>query len=316
MRVLASVLLFGLFAGVASAQGDGYTFVGGEPGVRVVVNGVNIASASVPSGAIEVDPSTPLAIRFTISPPANTTWEARSIRVGLQTSPGQLAQETQWRSTIPPGFTVLVNRTVDLGALKRAGAGLFEMRVEILGENAEALYSEVFYARVPTRLDSFLTVQGALVSVGSVATGYGLWQIARDAREAYKARERHQAREARHGKVSSSVERVIGLSGGWEGIVDVAGDLDKDAERMQRRRPLAWTLTGLGLGGIVVSWLQFFGAIPLNVGDLLLAASTVGAIGLTVALCLAALAKRARARRAGRVRPSGEAELPRGESER
>ena len=53
-----------------------------------------------------------------------------------------------------------MNRTLDLAPVKKAGAGLFLMRVDVLDENATAIYSQEFYARVHGNV--LLSVSGAV----------------------------------------------------------------------------------------------------------------------------------------------------------
>ncbi|GEM_PF-2844519 len=315
MRLPALVLLaFLLVAPLARGQDNatppalppGVSFaVGGEPGIRVTIDGVDVASASDPRGAIAFDPSKEANVSLAVAPPPNATWEIRSFEVGLVVSgpggspPPALTRVSETNTSIPPGFTVFINRTVDLHAFKSIGAGLFLMDVAVRDPQGAALYSQHFYVHVEG--NPLLTASGAVVTVASVATGYGLWQILRDLKEFWKARERHKKEEeeraSRLGQLAKLAGAGLDVTSGVAGVMSAAQDADKRAGRIEKRRPVAWTATGLGLGGVGVSWAQFLGLVPLDVGNLLAWALGLAAVFLTASLLAAAMAKRLRARR-------------------
>lgn len=296
---LALALALGLAPALARAQ-DGVEVVqGGEPGIRILLAGTDIQEAATPGGAIGVDPAQSVAIAIRIAPPPNVTWEIRETRVAVllrgpgSTPPDALVRASPTDASVPPGFTVFVNRSYDLAALKPLGAGLFLMRVEVADAQDATLYTQEFYVHVLGNV--LFTVAGATASVATVATGYGLWQIVKDLKEAYQARQRHRRKKAqsRAGRLAA-----MGVSAGegLEGLVEIAGDLDRDAERLSRRRPLAWTATGLGLGGVGISWLQFLGYVPVDVGNILVWGATSAALFLTASLVAIALQRRLRRR--------------------
>ena len=307
--VLAALLLL---APLASAQeaapASTVEFVqGGEPGIRVAVGGVDLAAASEPGRAMRVDPSQPVPIRFSLAPPEGVTWEVREIAVGLVVAegaepPGSLTQVSDWNSSIPSGFTVFVNQSMGMERVQKLGVGLFRMQVAIVDESGQDLYRQAFYVRVE---GNPFTAAGAAVTVATVATAYGLWSILNDLREVNKARERHRKQEARHGKAFKLADAVVALEDGLEGVADLAGDADAEAERLARRRRLAWPATGLGLGSVTVSWAQFLGYVPLDVGNTLVIALGASAAFLSLAVLTTTLVRRWRARRVVRVPVQG-----------
>lgn len=276
---------------------------GGEPGVRVSINGVDLLEAATAGGALQVDPSQPANLSLALTPPPNTTWDIRAFTVGLVVNgpgsapPSALTKASATQTTIPPGFTVFVNRTVDLSSLKPLGAGLFLMQVTVKDAQGGDLYAQTFYVHVKGNV--FLTASGITVTVASAATGYGLWQILRDVKEFLKARERHRRKEGKEGlagKAMSLAGAGLDVSGGAEGVVSALGDADSKANRLEKRRPVAWTATGFGLGGVGVSWAQFLGYVPLNLGDTLVWALGLAAMFLTLSLLTVATYKRLQAR--------------------
>lgn len=309
MRGSAVALLILLVAPLAlAAEGGGeaadvQVVRGGEPGIRVLVAGMDLAEADGPGHALSVDPSAPVPIGFVLAPPPNVTWEVRRIVVGVSltdgAAPRSLSQSSDWNSSIPPGFTVFVNQTMPMDRVQKLGVGLFRMEVAVVDEQGADLYRASFYARVEG--NPFFTASGAVVTVATVATAYGLWSLLNDLREIYKARERHRKKEAEHGKLFKLANAAVALEGGVEGVVDVAGDANADAERLARRRRLAWPATGMGLGSVGVSWAQFFGYFPVDLGNTVLAALGAGAMLFSLAILSTALARRWRARRVVRV---------------
>jgi hypothetical protein len=317
-RAILPLLLVLLAAPLAHAQGnatapslpEGVAIVqGGEPGIRVTIDGEDVEAAAEPGGAVAFDPSQEANVSLALAPPPGTTWEIRSFEVGLLlsgpggTPPAALKRESATNTSIPPGFTVYINRTVDLHAFKRVGAGLFLMEVAVRDASGGTLYARSFYVHV--KGNPLLTATGAAVTVASVATGYGVWQILRDLRELHKARQRHKREEAeragRLGRLAKLAGAGLDVTGGFGGVMNVAQDADKRASRLEKRRPIAWSATGLGLGGVGVSWAQFLGYVPLDVGNMLAWTLGGGALFLTASL-LAVAAYRRLARRHGPVR--------------
>lgn len=304
------LLLAALFAApVASAQGDTWFYPGGEPGVRASIGGVDLANASEAGGAVVVDPETPVDLSLSIAPPPNVTWRVKSVSVGLLVNgprsepPDALVRTTVANSTLPPEFTVVVNRSVELSSLKRVGAGTFLMHAQVRDVNDSALYAQDFYVRIPVGLDQLLTAQGATITAVSVATGYGFWSIGKDLKEMRDAWARHRKRreEARLdviGRTEHLAEDVLARAGK---PAAEAVDVRRDAQETERALgPVRWTATGLGLGGVGIAWAQFLGYVALDVTDILVTAMEVAAAFLTVALVTNAVVKRARARRAAR----------------
>lgn len=295
----------------ASAPPSGISYVlGGEPGIQAFIDGTDLAHAAHPRDAFTVDPDRPINLTLTLSPPPNVTWEIRSIHVAVVVNgpgsepPSSLSRDQSFNASLPPGFTVFVNRTIGLAQLKHVGTGLFLMRVDVQDKNGTRLYDQEFYVLVEGNV--ILTASGAVVTAASVATGYGLWQIVRDVREAYKARQRHKKEKERQDatamkaaatKATGMLTNVIGLTAGLEGVVDVAGDVDKETDELSKRGPLAWTATGLGLGGVTMSWLQFLGYLPLNLGQTAIMAAGAAGTFLTGALLLTTVTKRIKRRR-------------------
>lgn len=278
---------------------------GGEPGVHVLVNGVDVGDATEPRGAIGFDPGSEANLTILLAPPPGVTWEIRTFEVGLLvTGAGgkpAYVRDMPTETTIPPGYTVAVHRSVDLSAFQSVGAGLFLMEVKVKDATGADLYGQEFYVHVQG--NPLLTVAGATVTVISVGTGYGIWQILRDLKEVKKARDRHRAKEEAEGRLAKLVKVAgagLDVTAGVEGVASAAGDADARASRLEKRRPIAWTATGLGLGGVGISWAQFLGYVPLDVGNLLAWSLGTAALFLTLALLVAAMARRLRER--GRTR--------------
>lgn len=291
-------------ASPAAGQGDVWFYQGGEPGVVVTVGATAIDEASAPANAIVVDPSEPLRLSISIAPPSNETWEVRAVSVGLlvrgpgTTPPDALVRRSDATATLPPGFTVVVNRTVDLGPIAKLGAGTFLMQAEVLDANGSQLYAETFYVRVPMTAASLLTAQGAAITVMSAATGYGLWQIGRDIKEVRDAWARHRRKAELAkldviGKTEEVLEKTVAKGGRpLAGAVSIHRRV-QDQER--NLGPARWAATGLGLGGLAMAWLQFLGYLALDVVGMLITAAEVCAAFLTVALLTNALLHRKRA---------------------
>ena len=285
--VATALLLLALAMPSATAQAP-WVYQGGEPGiVRIDVAGIDVTSATGPSSAIRVDPSDPVDLTITISPPENTTWQVRSVTVGLlvngpgSTPPDALMRNNPAFADLPPGFTVVLNRTIELGALKRAGAGTFLMQAEVLDAEGAQLYSQSFYVRVAPGPAALLTVQGATITAVSVATGYGFWQIAKDTKELRDAWDRHRKKKARAkldviGAAEHAVEEV-GVKVGHG--VDKMVALHRDVQGSEKQLGLVrWSATGLGLGGVTMAWLQFLGYLAFDAAGFLITALEGAAI--------------------------------------
>ena len=291
----------------ALAQGaDTWSYEGGEPGVRASIGGTDLAAASAPEAAIVVDPSTPVALSISIAPPPGETWRVRAIRVGMLVNghgsapPEALTRTTVANSTLPSGYTVVVNRSLELDSLKRVGAGTFLMSAEVRDAEDAALYAQGFYVRIPASLGTILTVQGAALTAVSVATGYGLWTLGKDAKELRDAWARHRRRKEGTkldviGRTEHLAEDLVARTG--KPAADVV-DLHRAAQDAERSLgPVRWAATGLGLGGVFLAWGQFLGYVALDVTGLLVTAMEVCAAFLTVALVANALLRRSRAKR-------------------
>lgn len=304
-----SVLALALaLAGVASAQADGVSYVeGGEPGITILLEGVDLREARSADSPLEVDPSGALDLSIALAPPQGVTWEIRETRVAVllhgpdAEPPEALVRRSPTEASIPSGFTVFVNRSFELEALQPLGTGLFLMRVEVADAEGAALYAQDLYVHVLGNV--FLTVAGATAVVASAATGYGLWQIVKDLKEFYKARQRHRKAQRERKAARLATLGITASDSDLEAALDVAGDVDRTAATLSRRRPLAWAATGLGLGGVAVSWMQFLGRVPVDLGETLMAASAMAAAFLTGCLLLVSLQERLKERvAAGRVR--------------
>jgi hypothetical protein len=311
LLVLATVVTLAPLAGAQNESATpppGVSFVvGGAPGIHASLDGTDLAAAARPGGAFAIDPDVPVNLSLSLAPPPNVTWEVRAIRVAVvvngpgTSAPAALTRDQGFHAMLPPGFTVYANRSLALTELKHVGTGLFLMRVTVEDAAGAKLYEQEFYVKVEGNV--LLTASGAVVTVASVATGYGLWRIVMDLREAYKARQRHKKKEhaeSRFAKGTAMAATAMGLAGGLEGLVDVAGDVDPHADRLAKRGPFAWSATGLGLGGVTLSWLQFLGYVPFNVASTLIVACGLAATFLTVCLLVVAMTKRARKRLASR----------------
>lgn len=300
---LLLALLFGLLlaATPASAQ-EPWVYEGGEPGrVSVTLGGIDIGGAKETGSAVRVDPSESVDLSISISSPADTTWEIRTVTVGLlvsgpgSTPPEALMRENAADVSLPPGFTVVLNRTVELGALQRAGAGTFLMQAQVIDAQGARLFTEEFYIQVPASVGALLTVQGAAITAVSLATGYGLWQVVKDAKEFRDAWDRHRKKIERAkldviGAAEHVAEEAVARVGhGLEKAVAFHRDV-QDGEK--QLGPLRWSATGLGLGGVAVAWLQFLGYLAFDGTRFVVFAVEGAAIFLTLALVANALLRR------------------------
>ena len=296
--IVATVLLASV---PAAGQGDAWFYQGGEPGVVVTVDGTPVGEAASPASAIAVDPSDPLRLSISIAPPPGETWEVRAISVGLllrgpgTTPPDSLVRRIDAMATLPPGFTVVLNRSIDLGPIAKLGAGTFLMEAQVLDVNDTQLYVATFYVRVPTSAASMLTVQGATITAMTAATGYGLWQIAVDLKELRDAWARHRKKRELAkldviGKTEEVLENTVAKGGR-----PLAGAVSLHRQIQEKERglgPVRWAATGLGLGGLTMAWLQFLGYLALDVTGMVVTAVEVCAAFLTVALLANALLRR------------------------
>jgi len=288
---IALVLLAALLAPLAAAQD---VLPGGEPGITVTLDGHDLASAAEPSAAFALDPSQDATISVRLAPPPGTTWDLKSIRVGLvaagSSAPALLSREAPANTTIPPGFTVFVNRTVALSGLKPLGVGLFQLEARVEDASGTALSTQTFYVRVEG--NPFLTVGGVVAAIATVATGYGLWRLIRDAKEIKDARDRHRAKEAESGKLARAAATGLDITNGVAGVLSVIVERDANAAALQKRAPVKWAFTGLGLGGVGLSWAQFLGFVPFDLAD-----TAIWAVGAALVFLLAALLALAWAKR-------------------
>lgn len=259
---------------------------GGDPGtVRVSINGMDLTEAQSVAAALDLDPGAPANVSIQMTPPDNVTWEVRAIRVGLLVSgpgseaPAALTRVMGANTTLPPGFTVIVNRTLDLSSLKNLGAGVFLMEFKVQDAAGTDLYSQSFYLHVTG--NPLLTVAGVTVTAVSVATGYGLWRLFSDLRELWETYRRHRAE--RQGKPHATAGR---------GIVSAARATLRERERLERRQVVRWSATGLGLGAVALSWLQFLGYAAFDLTSTLVTALETAAFFLGGALLLVALRRR------------------------
>ena len=297
--LLAAVVV--LLAPTSAAASDLWLHEGGTPGVAIIVDGRPVASAQDPASAIRVDPGADARLSLALSPSDGTTWDVRSIEVGLlvrgpdSPPPEAFARTSGAVATVPPGWTAVVNRTLPLASLERVGSGAFLMEAEVFDASGASLDRQTFYVRIDAGLAGLLTVQGAVMVALSAAAGYGLWQVLRDLKEIRDAWKRHheRAREDVLDKAEHVVEDVATKAGRpLAAAVDVkhaAGDLERKVG------PVKWTMTGLGLGGVALCWAQYLGLVAFDVADLLLLAVQVGAAFLVLALVATAIMRRARA---------------------
>ena len=302
LGILVLAALASLTLPSASAQtSEVWFYQGGEAGVVVSIENASIADATSPGGAIVVDPSAPLRLSISIAPPGNETWHVRAVSVGMlirgpgTEPPDALVRRSNATATLPPGFTVVVNRTIDLGPVAKLGAGTFLMEAEVIDEGGETLFVQTFYVRVPVSAASILTVQGATVTAITAATGYGLWSIAKDVKELRDAWARHRKKQQMAkldviGKTEHVLEETVAKGG--KPLASVVSIHRAAQERERGLGPVRWAATGLGLGGVVMAWLQFLGHLALDTTSLLVTAVEVCAAFLTVALVANALLQR------------------------
>ncbi|MHB8605626.1 MAG: hypothetical protein ACYDCK_10270 [Thermoplasmatota archaeon] len=277
--------------------------VGGAPGVHFFLNGADGAGAQSLRSAIAVDPSAPLRLSVSIAPPANTTWDVRSLRMTvLVAGPDRagIVDERVTNATAPPGDTIYLNETIDLARARSLGTGTFLVRTSVVATDGRDLASQTFYVHLVGNV--LASVGGAVVALATVAAGYGLLQLLRDLKEIHEARERHKreeeaATESRLAKGLEAAKTALTLTEGATGLVAAAGDRDAGAARLSRSTPVKWTLTGLGLGGVAVSWAQFLGYLPVDVSQTLLTMAALGAVFLVIGLVALATVQRARSKR-------------------
>jgi hypothetical protein len=298
----ASLVLFALALLAPAIVAQGQPAAGGGA-VVVTLNGVDVRSAALTRDALGLDAGQPAALSVQLTAPPDATWEVRVVRVTLVAGslggasfPG-LSRDLDVDSTVAPGETLVVNRTADLSALRPVGAGVFRAEVRVLDASGAELFQAPFFVRIAG--NPLLTLAGATVAVLTAASGYGLWRLLRDVRELNEARKRHRRQEeaardaSRAGRLTEALGAGIDLTGGLEGVVGIVGGADAEAARLARGKPVAWTLTGLGVGGVAVSWSQALGLFPFDVADLLLAMAGGGVVLLTISLVVFGRARRA-----------------------
>lgn len=315
------VLLVALASPVAAQSADvpageaaEHFFLGGEPGVITLeLDGADLRDARDVRSAVRLDPAAPSRITMTLAPPENTTWAIRTFRiVALVGAVGGPIERTEHANvTIPPGYTVVMNRTIDLAAVERVGGGVFRLRAIVEDADGAALYDETFHVRIDA--GGVFTAQGAAITVLTVASGYGLWRVLSDLKEFRDAWDRHRKRLAR-AKLD-----VIGAV--EDGLVDAvakrgkplaaAASVHRDIDHVEKRfGPVRWTATGLGIGAVGLSWLQYLGYAVFDLADTLAAALETAALFLGAALLAGVLTRRWRARAAA-AQAAAEAARPR-----
>lgn len=306
MRALLPLILV-LLIPVASAQPTLPPGVLVEPGtgegIRVLLDGVDIAEADAPRTAIPVDVARPLNVTVRISPPEGVDmWEIRGFTMGLLVAgpdsqpPPQLRRQVPANTSVPANFTVSITRNVSLDEVRNLGAGVFLMQVSVVDANETTLHAQSFYVRVEG--NPLLTASGAAVTALSVATGYGLWQVFKDLNELREAYRRHKRRQAEARRRSLDVVDLA--EGKAEDLVARTGrpaatlvEIRRAAGEAERSfGPLRWSATGLGLGTVGLAWLQFLGYVAFDAAAFAIRALELAAGGLAVALVGNALLKR------------------------
>ena len=283
----------------------------------VRLDGVDLRDASAFTDAMRLDLSKPGDLTVQLTAPPDRSWDVRAARVVVVAGSVGPASVPAYSRDIPldaslaPGETTTLQREVDLSALKVVGSGVFRVEVHIVDAGGDAVYGQPFFVRIAG--NPFFTVAGATATVLTAASGYGIWKLLRDVRELNEARKRmrrdaaqrrdeHQARTL----AARAISAGVGLTGGVEGVVAVVGKLDPKAARIANRRPIGWLFTGLGVGGVALSWAQALGYFPFDLGDLLVGAAAGGAVFLTVGILVAAHFRHGDAgsgRRRSRARP-------------
>ncbi len=289
--VLLALLLVALPDARAQAAGS----------AQVEVNGVDVRSAALTRDALGVDASKEATLHVVLTAPPDAAWDVRAVRVSLVVASwgSALSRDLDVDQTVAPGGTLSLNRTVDLSALRPVGAGVYRAEVLVLATDGATLNSQSFYVRIAG--NPFLTVAAAVATALSAASGYGLWRLLRDLRELNEARKRHGREREEKRRAAAKVGEVLGagfdLTAGLEGVVGVVEGADPEAQRLAKRAPVAWTLTGLGVGGVAASWGQALGLLPFDAAGLAIAVAAGGALFLMLALLALGLAKRLGRRR-------------------
>lgn len=283
----ALALLLVLLAPGALAQatplGPGLSYLeGGEPGVRVLVGGEDVALADAPRSALRVDPGKPATIALAISPPPGETWDIRGFRVGLSLFGGTPTERTTRESAaparVPGGYTVLVERTADLSAMENLGSGVFRMHVAVVTTDGRVVDEKSFYVHVEG--NALVSAQGVAVTALTVATAYGLWKLLSDLKELYGTWKRHRKQRAHREAAQKS------------GLLQHARAVLRDKDTMERRGLLRWSATGMGLGAVVLSWAQFLGYLAFDALGLLITGLEMAAAFLVLALFAVAIRRR------------------------
>lgn len=311
-----ALLLVALLSPAAGAQdavatqSSDVVLIGGEPGrIQMLIADADVKSADRVGAAIPVDPKAPVNVSLLMTPPENETWDVLGMRVGLVVSgpgsspPPELSRLVEARNRIPPGFTVILNRTIDLSGLKSLGTGVFLMQVSLEDSAGGTLFAQSFYVRVVG--NPLLTASGAVVTALSVATGYGLWRLVSDVRELLDAYKRHRR------------EKRLRVEMRATGVVAKARGVMRDKDKLERRGVLRWTLTGTGLGAVLLSWAHFLGYVAFDGMALLMTCLETGGAFLGGGLVVVALHRRFRPPVPVRVIiPSGPEPVPEAQPER
>lgn len=267
---------------------------GGEPNtVRVLLNDVDVSGADGVARALRLDTSQPVRISLVLTPPENQTWEIAGFRLGILAAGPDRAptyeRTVESRNVIPPGFTVVLNRTADLASVDALGAGVFLMQASIVEADGSTLYAQPFYLRVEG--NPFFTVAGAVVTVASVGTAYGLWRLFGDLREMHGAYKRHRREKAEAAAAAAEAGRDALARPAVKAVKTVRATLDERG-RLERRPYLRWVLTGVGLGAVCLSWAQFLGYAAFDLVATLITALEVGGLFLGALLLVLALRRR------------------------
>lgn len=285
-------------AGAQQALDENHSvLLGGEPNtVRILLNDVDVASADGVANALRLDPSQPVRISLVLTPPEDRTWEIAGFRIGILAAGPDRAptyeRMVEGRSVIPPGFTVILNRTVDLTGVEALGAGVFLMQASIVDANGTALHAQPFYLHVEG--NPLLTITGAVATVATVGTAYGLWRLFGDLRELHGAYKRHRREKAEAAAAEAAREALARDPRARVAVaaVTTVKTTLRERERLERRPYLRWVLTGLGLGAVGLSWAQFLGYASFDLTATLVTALEVGAGFLGAALLVMALRRR------------------------
>ncbi|MEA3199154.1 MAG: hypothetical protein QOE90_582 [Thermoplasmata archaeon] len=262
--------------------------------VVVTLDGHDVRDADAVSRALALDVGAPAALRVTITAPADRAWDVAAVRVILLAGAGVPAwsRDLDVGTTIAPGNATVIARDVDLSPLRAVGAGVYRLEARVLDADGGELARTPFFVRVEG--NPLLTAAGAVAVALTGVSAYGIWQLLRDLRELNEARKRHSRREVEEGRVARVSGVALDLTGGVSGVLGALEGHDAEAERLERKAPVKWSLTGLGVGGVLMSWAQALGLVAMDVASLLLALAGGAALLLVVGLLVAAWSRRLR----------------------